>query len=80
VFFVLGYLFRRWYFSLYGAKARPETLVVYAVSAYWIAMGAEQSLAIMVGLALSYVAVAAVLAIVARLGYSRFAARERLIA
>jgi hypothetical protein len=77
VFLTLGYLLRRWYRWSYGPKARPETIVIYAVSAYWIAIGAEQSLGVIVGLALSYVTIAAALGALARQGHFLLRAMHR---
>jgi hypothetical protein len=70
VFGLAGYLLRRWYYVMCGPKARIELVVVYGVSAYWIAIASEQSLSVFVTLSLSYVAVAGVLAVVARRLYS----------
>jgi len=68
VFSVLGYLLRRWYRWSYGAGARPETIVLYAISTYWVGMGAEQSISIAVPLAISYLGIAGVLVLIARGG------------
>lgn len=68
VFGLAGYFLRRWYCAMCGPKAGVETVVVYGVSAYWIAIGSEQSLSVVVTLTLSYVAIAAILAFVARRG------------
>jgi hypothetical protein len=68
VYFVLGYLLRRWYRWAYGPSARPETIVLYAISAYTIGVGAEQSLAVDATLAISYLGVGALLAAIARYG------------
>jgi hypothetical protein len=75
VFGLAGYLLRRWYYMMCGPTARPETVIVYAVSAYWIGIGSEQSVSVVVTLAFSYVAVAALLATVARHGYLSFGTR-----
>jgi hypothetical protein len=72
VYLVLGYVFRRWYHRLMGPAARPETVMLYGVSAYWIGIGSEQSVAVVFGLAFSYLAVASAIAIAARRGYLAF--------
>lgn len=60
--FGLRWLYDRWI----GRAPRPEGIVLYGLLVYWIAIGAEQSVAVITELALSYVAPVALLAFVAR--------------
>jgi len=66
VFLGAGYGMRRLYDHLIGRAPRPEGVVLYGLLVYWIAIGAEQSAAVITELALSYMAPVALLAFVAR--------------
>jgi hypothetical protein len=66
VFLILGVLLRRWYENTAGRRPRPETILLYATSVYWIAIGAEQSVPVISELFLSYVVPVGVLMVLAR--------------
>ncbi len=66
VFLLAGFGLRVVYDRLIGARPHPEGVVLYSLLAYWIAVGAEQSLAVVGELALSYLAPVVFLVIVAR--------------
>lgn len=65
VMLLLGYLLRRWYMRLEGRRWGPAGAVVYGASFYWLAIGAEQSLAVCTELFVSYTAMAVVVALAA---------------
>ena len=75
VFLTLGYVLRRWYRWSFGPAARPESVVLYAITAYSIGIGAEQPFAGAVALALSYGGIGVMLAFVARATPQAFMAR-----
>ena len=66
VFLAVGYGLRRWYDATIGSRPRPELLLLYAATAYWIVIWPEQSVAIMVEMVVSYVAPAILVAAAAR--------------
>jgi hypothetical protein len=66
VLLVIGYVLRRWYDGTVGRRPRPEWLLVYGASLYWIAISPEQSSGTATTLVVSYVAPAVLLALVAR--------------
>ena len=66
VFLLLGMLLRRWYEWSVGDRPRPETVLLYAASVYWMAISPEQTIAVVGGLLLSYLAPVALVALLAR--------------
>lgn len=66
VFLLLGYGLRWSYNRLVGRLPRPEGIVLYSLLVYWIAICAEQSVAISLELAFSYFAPVALIAYLAR--------------
>ncbi len=60
--FGLRWLYDRWI----GRAPKPEGIVLYGLLVYWIAIGSEQSVAVITELALSYIVPVALLAFVAR--------------
>ena len=74
VFFVLGFVLRWWYERMVGDRPRPETVMLYAATVYWIAQGAEQTVAIFGSLVLSYLAPVGLMVILARGRFPRWEA------
>jgi len=66
VFLVLGFALRWWYERMVGSRPRPETVLLYAATVYWIALGAEQTIAVDGGLVLSYLSPVVLMVMLAR--------------